>query len=115
MGPEKYPAVPAILRAINDEKNDGVRCWAGSALNRLDQRAVPALCKGLEGSGMISLLITDVLEGMGPKAKRSVPCLLKVFKGGGSEELREAVGFALWQIDPEAAAKNGAKKPQTDP
>ncbi len=111
MGPLGAPAIPDLIKAL--KSNDGV--VAGSAARSLGrihcepEKIIPLLIAGLDSP------VDGVREGaaqglgeFGPLSKAALPRLLELSKIP-DKDLRVAVGSALKKIDPESAAKAGAR------
>jgi HEAT repeat protein len=109
IGPAADSAVPTLQTLLNDPDGD-LRWKAALAIWQIDSNAevsVPVMVRQLPTSHeKWGLVVT--LGRMGPLARDAVPALEKELDGA-APYLRTEITNALLRIDPEAAAKLGAK------
>lgn len=106
IGPEARVAGPALFFAAKDTdgsvRNDAL--WALSRILPDDQLTIPVLIAGLFDTNPIARENAAIgLAKYGQDAKAAVPALL------GTLAINRSAGWALKQIDPEAAAKAGVR------
>ncbi|MEQ8787232.1 MAG: HEAT repeat domain-containing protein [Pirellulaceae bacterium] len=98
MGPDAKRAIPALTRALHDEK---LRSAAVTALGRIGPDAVPALTTLLhdkECDPQAGVSAAFILSRLGPKAKQSLPGLRAALRCQ-DQSLRVASLYAIIQID----------------
>jgi HEAT repeat protein len=106
IGPEARVAGTALFRATKDT-DEGVRNNAFWALSRIlpdPELTIPVLIAGLDDPYRVARENAAIALGRyGLEARAAVPALLRTWATNAS------AGFALKQIDPEAAAKAGVR------
>jgi HEAT repeat protein len=123
-GSKAEPAVPVlidILKAGNKEKGDEgeelvwFRIAALGVLKKIGpdaKDAVPVLVEIVQGtqgeSSTLPHFAAEVLGAIGPTAKAAVPALSEAYDTEDTV-LKQSIGKALKQIDPEAAKKAGVR------
>lgn len=122
------PAVANVLPAVLPyiEAGESAECWAAlwvvNELGPTAASALPALLKHLQPPEVAYRitaeapncdgLAAEALGHMGAKAKRAFPILLKKWQQGKGNDNRDTYAFALFKIDPKAAAKAGVERPK---
>ena len=113
IGPPAKEAVPFLLRCSTNADRM-VRYRAINALGRIHaepDRVVPVLVNELrDPNSGLAFEVTQALGEFGADARSAVPALVE-FLNKQDEQGKKFVVDALNQIDPEAAAKAGVKKP----
>lgn len=117
-------AVPALLRVIEESRDDACRKEAIRSLGRIgpkinvgwssaSRQAIPRLALELERLGVSErALAAEALAAMGPAAKAAVPSFGRAWD---KHLLTIKEAQALYQIDPEAAEKLQIPRPNMDP
>ncbi len=114
LGPLAKRAVPALLRNMSST-NVWVRRDAELALGRIlsePELVVPAMTKALHDPDVyIPANAVVILGDYGPAAKAAIPDLVELLKTQ-NPVLQDQVKYALYRIDPVAAARAGVTWPQ---
>jgi HEAT repeat protein len=105
LGPEAKDAVPLLIKALQDDKNIGLRVAVAKALWRVGSEAkdaVPALADALRDDNIgLRVTVANALGGIGPEAKDAVPALTDALRDKNIG-LRVAAAKALWRVGSEA-------------
>jgi HEAT repeat protein len=104
MGPAAHSAVPALMAAMNFQREDeggwdfGGVIGALGAIGPAAKEAVPALIAVFERDPRDRYAAIDALGNIGPEAKAAAPLLAKALKSSGAwDQVR--IALALWKID----------------
>jgi HEAT repeat protein len=89
LGPKGAPAVPALAKALKEDKVEGVRRASAQALGKIGpsaKAAVPALADALQDkSRIVSNFSAQALGAIGSDAKEAVPALVATLNGADKE------------------------------
>ena len=112
MGAVARPAIPALLRAMKEDKSEQVRAFSAWSLGRLgnqERMVITALTEALNDKApFVRQMAAEALRMSGPAAQSAVPSLIKCVDDE-NPDVNSSVADALKAIDPEAAAKAGVK------
>jgi len=112
MGDVARPAIPALLRALREDKSEEVRgssAWSLGRLGKEERTVISALTEALnDKAAFVRSQAAEALVLSGAAAQRAVASLVKCLDDQNSD-VRFSAGNALKGIDPEAAAKAGVK------
>jgi len=109
IGAEAKAAVPALIKALEQDQDENVRGFAAIALGRIKaetKEAVPALIKAMEHDPDENVRVHAAygLGEIGAEAKAAVPALIKVLEQVEDEDVRLIAADALGRIGAEARA-----------
>jgi len=93
-------SVPALAKALKENKDSEVRRYAVGALGDIgpeDKEVVPALITALEmdRDSKVRLLAAWILGRFGPEIKETIPSLIKALKENHDLEVRRFAAFSL--------------------
>jgi HEAT repeat protein len=113
IGGDSSVLVPVFTASLDDPRSD-VRDWAATGLGKFGRQAesaVPNLLKALskpDEEARVLLGLEKALETIGPTTNDASPVLVKLFSHP-SEGVRNWATNVLKRVDPETAARVGAK------
>jgi HEAT repeat protein len=112
LGDVARPAIPALLRALRDDKSEDVRGWSAWSLGRLgkaERTVISALTEALNDKApFVRSQAADALVLSSAAARNAVASLVKCMDDK-NRDVRVSATNALKAIDPEAAAKAGVE------
>ena len=115
IGGDSSVLVHVFTASLDDPRAD-VRIWAGTGLGQFGNKAESAVPKllealtrrGMDDEGRSLVGLVNGLESIGPTTNDVAPFLIKLFSHE-EEGVRRCATNALIKMDPEAAARAGAK------
>ena len=102
IGPQAVDAVPALLQALMNEEDAGLRQAVSDALGAIGSEAVPALVQALaDEDERVRNAAARALKDVGPQAVDAVPALIQAL-GDPDDDVGLAAASALGDVGPEA-------------